>query len=387
MAGVRRLVPPVDLLADLVLATIVGVAMAAVQGGAANSQGHSLPVTAVAALLGLLQGGALLCRRSHAATVLAVTCLAALATHPLSRVVPPVGALVALASYATTRPPRRSVPAAVAVAVVALAGGALVPRERLLYAGFLLALVALAWAMGESGRGRGDRLALAEERAERAERERAAGARRAAAHERARIARELHDVIAHNVSVMVVQASAGADVFDQRPDQAREALRAIAATGRAAMTELRRLLAEDDADGDDTRHALGPQPGLAELDRLVARVTAAGLPVAVAVDGRPRPLPAGVELSAYRIVQEGLTNALRHAHARRADVRLCWAEDGNVLDVVVTDDGVGGLPDGHGRGLVGMRERAALVGGTFAAGPRPGRGFEVRARLPLEAVR
>jgi signal transduction histidine kinase len=228
----------------------------------------------------------------------------------------------------------------------------------------------LAWTWGELWRTRRGR--------------RRDAARRAVAGERARIARELHDVVAHNVSIIVVQAVAAEDVFDERPDVARQALQAIEATGRDALAELRRLLQTmrpDEPEGEDG-HA--PQPGLDHLDTLASTVKAAGLEVVVQREGAAVALPAGVDLSAYRIVQEALTNTLRHAHATRAEVTVRYAADAVAIEV--TDDGSGGAPDpeaGGGHGLVGMRERAALVGGTIEIGAAPHGGFRIRAELPL----
>jgi signal transduction histidine kinase len=176
-----------------------------------------------------------------------------------------------------------------------------------------------------------------------------------------------------------VQAAAADDVFDERPDQARAALRSIEHAGRDALGELRRLLgAVQPADPD------GPQPGLDRLDELAEPLRAGGLDVVVRREGEPAPLPAGVDLSAYRIVQEALTNTLRHARATSAEVTVTYEDD--AVEVDVRDDGrAAGDGQGSGRGLVGMRERAALVGGTLEAGPQPGGGYRVHARLPLEA--
>ena len=204
--------------------------------------------------------------------------------------------------------------------------------------------------------------------------------------ERARIARELHDVIAHNVSVMVVQAAAGEEVFDEDPDRARESLASVASTGRAALAELRRLLGVIRAeDGPGGAPSYTPQPGIEYVSELVRQVSEAGLPVELSVIGEPRGLPEGIGLCAYRIVQEALTNALRHAHASGARVNLRYGAD--ALELQVLDDGaitapVNGETGGHG--LIGMRERVALYGGELTASPRAGQGYEVRARLPLE---
>src|SRR5262249_27072002 len=239
----------------------------------------------------------------------------------------------------------------------------------------------LGWVIGDSIRARRRYIAALEERAERLERERAAEAARAAAEEQARIARELHDVLAHNVSVMVVQAAAANDVFDSQPERAREALKSIEATGRDALAELRRLLGIVRGDGA----GYAPQPSLDRLDELVDHVRSAGLAVAVTIEGEPRELPAGIDLSAYRVVQEALTNTIKHAQASQAEVALRFRRDG--LDVEVRDDGVGaGNGDGGGNGLIGMRERVAVYGGAFTAGSDPGRWVRRPGRVPARGL-
>ena len=202
------------------------------------------------------------------------------------------------------------------------------------------------------------------------------------AEERARIARELHDVIAHSVSVMVVQAGAAAEMLKRTPERAAEPLESVQETGRQALVEMSRLLGLLREDSDEL--GLAPQPGIAELDELAAQFREAGLPVSVRVEGPARTLPLGIDLSAYRVVQEALTNALKHAGHARAQVLLRYQPD--ALELEVQDDGPGSA-NGHsgGHGLVGMRERVNVFGGDFHAGPRPGGGYEVRVRLPLEA--
>jgi signal transduction histidine kinase len=252
-----------------------------------------------------------------------------------------------------------------------------------------LALFAIAWVLGDNIRTRRAYLAELEARAARLEREREEQAERAAIEERTRIARELHDVIAHNVSVMVVQASAGEEVFDTDPGKARESLSAVASTGRAALAELRRLLGVIRAEGDAERGAAyTPQPGIEYLDDLVRQMRETGLAVELSVLGDPRELPEGVGLCAYRIVQEALTNTLKHADASHAEVSVRYVAD--ALELRVVDDGRAAVAvngDTAGHGLIGMRERVALFGGEMSAGPRPERGFEVSARLPLEEAR
>jgi signal transduction histidine kinase len=249
-----------------------------------------------------------------------------------------------------------------------------------------LAVFAIAWVIGDNLRTRRAYLAELEARAARLEREREEKAERAVIEERARIARELHDVIAHNVSVMVVQASAGEEVFDEDPERAREFLASVSSTGRAALAELRRLLGVIRAeDSRGTEASYTPQPGIEYLDELVRQVCETGLSVELSVIGEPRPLPEGVGLCAYRIVQEALTNTLKHAHASGAKVNVRYVAD--ALELQVVDDGrgrsaVNGETGGHG--LIGMRERVALFGGELTASPRGSQGYEVRARLPLE---
>ncbi|MET8172749.1 sensor histidine kinase [Streptomyces clavifer] len=249
----------------------------------------------------------------------------------------------------------------------------------------------LAWVLGDSMRTRRAYLSQLEERAARLEREREAQSKVAVAAERARIARELHDVVAHNVSVMVVQADGAAYVLDASPDQARQALETISSTGRQALAEMRRLLGV--LRTGDTRETgeYVPQPDVEQIEDLVDQVRQTGLAVDFKIEGTPRPLPTGVELTAYRIVQEALTNTRKHGGPDAgASVRLVYFDDG--LGLLVEDDGRGaahelyedGGADGAGHGMIGMRERVGMVGGTLDAGPRPGGGFRISALLPLK---
>jgi signal transduction histidine kinase len=246
---------------------------------------------------------------------------------------------------------------------------------------FVPLLFGISWLAGFALRERVEQAEAAEERAIHAERERESAARVAAAEERARIARELHDIVAHSVSVMVLQIGA---VRHKLPDALAEdadALQGVEKIGRTALAEMRRLLGAMRRDGDGVE--LGPQPGLDGLDSLLEDVGRAGLPVRLHVDPGPAPLPRAIDLSAYRIVQEGLTNALKHARARRADVTLRYAP--NELQIEVRDDGDGGAANGApGYGLVGIRERVKIYGGEMNAGTAPGGGFVLSARLPLD---
>lgn len=239
------------------------------------------------------------------------------------------------------------------------------------------------WLTGFAVRQRAAQAEEAEERAARAERERATAARIAVAEERGRIARELHDIVAHAMSVMVLQVGAVRHRLPQSLTEDKDALRDVEKAGRAALAEMRRLLGAMH-DGGDVE--LAPQPGLDNLDALAERVSRAGLPVHLQVEGDVVQLPRAVELSAYRIVQEGLTNSLKHAKASRADVTVRYgAED---LELEVRDDGVGtSSSDGLGHGLVGIQERVKIYGGEMLVGAGSKGGFVLTARLPLEGQR
>ncbi|MGZ6651017.1 MAG: sensor histidine kinase [Solirubrobacteraceae bacterium] len=243
-------------------------------------------------------------------------------------------------------------------------------------------LFAIAWLAGLVVRERSAQAASSEERALEAERKREENARQAVFAERVRIAREVHDVVAHHVSMMGVQAGAARVVIDRDPSKAKTALSAIETSSRQAVSELHRLLGFLRQDGDED--GLVPQPGVGQLGRLVASMSDTQLGVDITVEGDVRPLPQMVDVSAYRIVQEALTNTLKHARASHAEVNLrYWPDE---LEVEVVDDGRG-VRNGHahrdgGLGLIGMRERAALHGGQLSAGAAPGGGFAVRVRLP-----
>jgi signal transduction histidine kinase len=246
-----------------------------------------------------------------------------------------------------------------------------VPWTELIWLSFPLTGV---FAISAAAARHAARAQLAEERARRSE----AAAERAAEEERGRIARELHDVVAHSVSVMTVQAGAVRRLLAPEQAREREALLTVEETGRQALTEMRRLLGVLRQEGESA--ALTPQPGLGTIDSLVQQVREAGLPVELTFEGERIALPPGVDLSAYRIVQEALTNALRHAGPARAWVSVRYRAD--EVEVEVANDGRS-KENGDGHGLVGMRERVALCGGVLSAGPRPGGGYTISARLPV----
>jgi signal transduction histidine kinase len=242
----------------------------------------------------------------------------------------------------------------------------------------------VSWVAGYALRERAEQAEAAEVRAAQAEREREAAARIAVAEERARIARELHDIVAHAVSVMVLQVGAVRHKLPDALAEDRDALRGVERAGRTALAEMRRLLGAMRRDGDEAE--LLPQPGLDGLDSLLEEIGRAGLPVELHVDGEPFPLPRGIDLSAYRIVQEGLTNTLKHARATDADVTVRYRPD--ELEIEVRDNGKGtSTSDGLGHGLVGVRERVRIYGGEMTAGTATEGGFILSTRLPLSGDR
>jgi signal transduction histidine kinase len=249
---------------------------------------------------------------------------------------------------------------------------------------FIPLTFALGWLAGFALRERAEQAEAAEVRASQAEREREAAARIAVAEERARIARELHDIVAHAVSVMVLQVGAVRHKLPASLADDRDALADVERTGRGALAEMRRLLGAMRREEDDLE--LAPRPGLAGIETLLDEIRRAGLPVRLHVEGEPLALPPAIDLSAYRIVQEGLTNALKHARAGRADVALKY--EPRELRIEVRDDGVGASSsDGLGHGLVGVRERVKIYGGEMTAGAANGGGFVLRARLPIAGER
>jgi signal transduction histidine kinase len=323
--------------------------------------------TACALGFAAVQAGSLVFMRRYPEWGMAVAVAAGIGLEVLTPGVGWLGQVAAvLCCYARLRPPRRSL-----WVLALLVAGTPWKLTHGNWQSMLLAIAApvIGWSLGELGRTRS--LRRADER------------RRLVAQERGRIARELHDVLAHTVSVIVVQANAAEDVFDARPDLARKALASIGTAARATLGELRVLLQTISADADAQPGA--PQPGLGQLDQLAASLGATGLRVELRREALTDALPAAVQLSAYRIVQESLTNTLRHSQATSAHVTVRGGPGS--VQVEVRDDGPArpaGRAEGSRRGILGMRERARLLGGTLDAGPLPGGGFRVRADLPLE---
>lgn len=302
---------------------------------------------------------------------------------PRGSLVPYVVVLVALYSVAAHGTARQSWTGLVLVTGAELLFVAVTTNHVADY-GFVLAFLVGAWLAGRGMAIRQERTEVLFDRAVRAEVEREDKARAAVAEERGRIARELHDIISHSVSVMVVQAGAAESVLERDPDQVRTSLQAIQRTGRDTRLELRRLLGVLRTGGEEGLE-YGPQPGLAQLGRLAAGLRSSGVDVVLDVDGAARALPAGLDLAAYRIAQEAVTNSLKHSAGTQVTMRVRYCPD--AVDIEVLDDGRGDHADGDGGfGLDGMRERAALYGGRLEHGRSPDGGYRVHARLPLPAV-
>jgi signal transduction histidine kinase len=344
---------------------------------------------ALAYVLALLHTLPLAARRRFPGAVLGISVASGLAVAALG--VPPIvlGVAILVAVYSVAAYGDRWVAlAGLAAAAVGLAAVQLTPgRVQALTVVSNGLVIGAAWLLGHFVGVRRAYTARLEQTAE-LERARAEQARRAVAEERLRLARELHDVVAHSISVIAVQSGVGAHVAATQPEEAAKALAAIEVTSRAALTELRRLLGVLRQEGEP-QGSLVPVPGLADLDGLLAEVSKAGLGVRLRVEGTPSPLPAGLNLSAYRIVQEALTNVVKHAGPARAQVTIGYHDQDVTVEVI--DDGRGvTAPAGDGRarvghGLIGMRERVQVFGGDLEVGPRPGGGFRVAARLPLAA--
>ena len=320
-------------------------------------------------------------RRAPVAVLLTVIAAAACAAFAIRPSQGPVASYIAIVvafySVAANCGERRALLgggiglAALAILIATGQPGTLAPGS--------LAIFAVAWLIGRYLRQRRSQVSGLQDRAARAEQEREEQARAAVTSERGRIARELHDIVAHSVSVMVIQAQAGQRLIGDAA-QATTAFRSIEASGREALVELRRLLAI--LRTADDQLAIGPQPGLGSLDSLIDQVREAGLPVEVRIEGQQVPLPPGVDLSAYRIIQEALTNTIKHAGPATAEVVLHYGT--SALKLEITDSGTATAPGtGTGHGLIGMRERITLLAGDLVTGSRDDGGYQVRARLPL----
>jgi len=356
-------------------------------------QAGTRPTTPVAYLLAVLLTGPFVTHRKFPRTSLAI-CLTALILYAAGHFVaypglPVVALTFGISLHSSRRFALVTVIAAAAAMTLALGLQSPAVRSEGTWIESELGIV-VAWLAGENLRSRRARWAELHARAERLEHEREAEARRAVTEERLRIARELHDVVAHSMSVIAVQSAVGNHVMDTQPEEARHALAAIEATSRSALTEMRHLLGVLRQDGEPTG-SLVPAPGLADLAPLVAQVKEVGLSVWIHVEGEREPLPPGVDLSAYRIVQEALTNVIKHAGSSTASVTVRYRTGSVALEI--TDDGPGAPHAGAqagtfsaGHGIIGMRERVAVFGGQFSAGPLPEGGFRVSACLPIPDV-
>ncbi|MEV8441788.1 histidine kinase [Actinosynnema sp. NPDC051121] len=381
---------------DAVLALVIGIVSVRYALGSQDVPSHVLvggmPVPVLppepretfgAALVAVVAAVALALRRRYPLAVLWVVLYATLvapADSPGLTFSACVVAAYSAAAYSPYRPPALA-SLLVAVLLVAVFRDSELPVVPNEYVPLLVLVPLIVAANGlrtwkiRTDEGRAQVSAL--------EREQAEALHRAVEHERSRIARELHDVVTHHVSVMTIQAGAARKVMASSPEQAQEALLAVEAGGRAAMTELRHVMGLLTMDGPEPAD-LSPQPGLDQLDALVDRVRDTGVPVVAAVTGEPRPLPSGVELAAYRVVQEALTNAVKHASGASAAVTVHYGADHLRVDVVDTGGGPGpGAGAGNGHGLIGLRERLAVYGGTLDARPRPGGGYHVTASIPV----
>jgi len=395
------------LLADVLLVLVVGLIQ--VLGCWASERiGHSpdwRPLDAWAYLLLAAGPAVLVLRRRWPLGVLAVTlaCGLVYAARTYPEGPSQLAVYPALWTVALTLPRRTAWLAATVTAVAVAAAELFLYGDTMFDGEPLYAAVTVFAAMwwGEAVRARRAYVAELRDRAERAERTRDEEARRRVDEERMRIARELHDVVSHTIGVISVQAGVAAHLLHRRPDKAADSLAAIRQASDEALGELHAMLGVlREADGDGGRAPLTPAPGLAELDVLVAQAAGAGVEVTVSLEAEPRRLPSAVDLACYRVVQESLTNVVRHAGASRAEVTVTH-HDGQVV-VEVTDNGRAGsggvlggraAPDGpgngngvgSGQGILGMRERARALGGSLEAGPRPGGGFRVQATLPVAA--
>jgi signal transduction histidine kinase len=388
LAPVRR-VPAArtrSLAADLLLAAaLTGLSILSARGD--STRGAHVPALTYPLMLGFLPAIALRRRwpgSSLTLMALAQAGLVVLHTQPSANVLAWLVAPYSAAGYASRRV-QLAIAGATAAMLLVLGlplGPGWAQRAEAIQ---LIVIGAGAWIAGMVVRSRRAAALEVRQRAQRLEAEREEHARQVAAQERLRIARELHDIVAHKLSIVVVQAQAAQRVAD--PIRATGLMATVEETGRSALEEMRRLLGVlRPSPEEPAASSAQPQPGLAALDMLLDQVRAAGLPVTLTRSGEPVPLPDALDLSAYRIVQEALTNALKHAGPAHAAVRLRYGTD--QLEITVADDGQGALSavPSSGHGLTGMRERAALLGGALEAGPQPRGGFRVHVRLPISSM-
>ena len=393
-AGTTGPVPPVLARDGLLAATVVGVDLALQALGPTGQPGPNLGWPAVVGW-SLIAAAPIAARR--VVVWPAVLASAAMVAVPLLTGHEPVSMALALMILTYTAACWLALrPAVVATAVLwlpvltvnaALPQGAEMPGISRLYLLFVNGLTMLvAFFIGRTVHARRSATRTLAERARVAEENQRAAADQAVADERRRIARELHDVVAHHVSVMGVLATGARRVLHRDPAAADEALGTIADTSRSTLREMRRLLDVLRTDAEPADAELTPQPGLGGIESLVEQIREAGLPVTLRIDGVPGDLDPGVTLTLYRIVQEALTNALKHAGAATAEVRLSFGVYWLIVEVFDTGRGPGPDRGRVGHGLVGMRERVALYGGTLRTGPRPGGGFRIYAKLPMEQL-
>jgi signal transduction histidine kinase len=394
LRSMRRALGQMDpLLIDGIAAFIVFALMAGQFIGTAHLKSGQHPTTALTWLLAVLICAPILTHRRFPRASVAV-CLAALVVYATGDYVAYPGLAIFVLTFDIALHSRGRVAVATLFSSAAAIGVALYlqPNGVAVLGTYIESELGIlvAWLTGRNLRHRRARWAELQARAERLEREREEEARRAVTEERLRIARELHDVIAHSMSVIAVQSGVGHHVIDTQPGEARKALAAIEATSRSALTEMRRLLGVLRQE-DEPRGSLTPAPGLTDLAELVRQVQEAGLKVWISVDGQRGAVPPGVDLSAYRIVQEALTNVIKHSGSSSANVVIGYRPDS--VTVEITDPGAKApaarVPvqrTGSGHGIIGMRERVAVFGGEFAAGPDPDGGFRVRASFPIAKV-
>ena len=371
----RRLIPP----RNDVLVAVGFMTLAVVEvwlNHAVTPRWAALPIALVAA-------ASLAWRREYPLAVTVVTSLAmaldSIAGVPIQEPIIPLVCLTVAAYSLVVHAPATRVLAGLAVLGIGIAVAVTSQNKGVGNFVFGMAWVALAMFIGRIVRMRNDEARMHAQRVQRLEHEQRERVEAAAREERKRIARELHDVIAHSLSVMVVQAGAAEEMLRHDPARAYQPVLSIQQTGREALAEMSRLLGVLREHGPDS--GLTPQPGLGELETLIDETRAVGMPVELTIEGHRRALPIGVELAAYRIVQEALTNARKYAGDVHTTVTVHYGED--TLDVDVADDGHATTNGDGGLGLVGMRERVLVFGGSLETGPRPGGGFGVHAQLPL----